>query len=152
MSRSIQDCIAKYGAIEGGKWADEAKWCILLEVPIEIQWINSATGKRANHVYCNKDMGSALKDALDNVVGRGLAGQLKTFDGCLMIRDVRGEPGHPSCHSYALAIDLNAATNKLGQEPTLSMELVKCFTDAGFSWGGSFKRKDGMHFSCGGWE
>jgi len=28
----------------------------------------------------------------------------------------------------------------------MSKELVSCFTDAGFDWGGTWERKDGMHF------
>jgi hypothetical protein len=51
-----------------------------------------------------------------------------------------------SLHSWGIAIDVNAAWNGLGKEPTLTPEFVKCFTDAGFDWGGTWKRKDGMHF------
>jgi hypothetical protein len=28
----------------------------------------------------------------------------------------------------------------------MSLELVNCFADAGFSWGGYFKKPDGQHF------
>jgi hypothetical protein len=46
-----------------------------------------------------------------------------------------------------LAIDVIAFENGLGKEPKLSPGFVKCFTDAGFEWGGTWKsRPDGMHF------
>jgi hypothetical protein len=51
-----------------------------------------------------------------------------------------------SLHSWGLAIDINAATNRFGGKPTMSAELVKCFTDAGFDWGGVWSNPDGMHF------
>jgi hypothetical protein len=51
-----------------------------------------------------------------------------------------------SLHSWGIAVDVNAFSNGLGKEPTLSAGFVKCFTDAGFDWGGVWKRKDGMHF------
>ncbi len=51
-----------------------------------------------------------------------------------------------SLHSWGIAIDVNAAWNGLNKEPVLSAGFVKCFTDAGFEWGGTWKRKDGMHF------
>jgi len=34
----------------------------------------------------------------------------------------------------------------LNKEPQLSKEFVNCFTLAGFDWGGTWTRKDGMHF------
>jgi hypothetical protein len=51
-----------------------------------------------------------------------------------------------STHAWALAIDVNAFENGLGKKPKLSAAFVKCFTDAGFVWGGTFARLDGMHF------
>lgn len=153
MRISLDGAIFKYGAIVDGKWADEGKFCTALQIPDDISenWINSATGHPTTHIYCNKDMAPFLLQALQNVRDRGLLHELKTFDGCLMIRSVRGEPGKPSCHSYALAIDINSDENKLNQKPKMSYALVKCFTDVGFSWGGDFHRKDGMHFSLA-WE
>jgi hypothetical protein len=95
-------------------------------------------------IYCNKDLVKPLTLAFTNLIERKLVGELKTWDGCFSIRKVRGGQSM-SLHSWGLAIDLNAAWNGLGKEPQLSSEFVKCFTDAGFDWGGNFSRKDGMH-------
>jgi len=151
--RSFPEAQARYGLIKDGKWAEEDSWCVLVEFSPKISdsWINSLSGQPTRHIYCNKDMAPALLHALQNVLDRGLVSELKTFDGCFAIRDVRALPGHPSTHTYALAIDINAADNRLGKEPTLSPEFVACFTEAGFSWGGNFARRDGMHFSYA-WE
>lgn len=148
---SLAGAQARYGAIVNGRWADEAKWCLLMPAPAALKWINSATKGPVTHIYLNKDMLAALNLAFQNIIDRNLVDELKTFDGCFEIRDVRAEPGHPSCHSYGLAIDINAATNKLGEAPTMNPRLVTCFVDAGFDWGGNFHRKDGMHFSYA-WE
>lgn len=151
MRLSLPEAVQKYGPIVNGVWEDEVKWCIKVFTPKELKWVNSITRQVVEHIYCNRDIASALQQALQNVVDRCLIDELKTFDGCFMIRDVRGLPGQTSTHSYACAIDINAAENRLGEKPKLSDALVKCFTDAGFSWGGSFHRVDGMHFSLA-WE
>lgn len=96
-------------------------------------------------IYCNKDLVPLLKVAFSNIVSRGLSGEIKTWDGCFNIRKKRGL-NSMSMHSWGLAIDINAAWNVLGKEPTMSKELVKCFIDAGWEWGGTWTRKDGMHF------
>lgn len=147
MIMTLSEAKARYGEIKNGHWADEAKWCVLHTPPLALTWINTATGKRVEHIYMNRDLIGPLDRALKNVIDRGLISDLKTFDGCFQIRDVRALPGHPSCHSYGLAIDCNASENPLGHEPKMSPELVKCFTDEWFAWGGNFHRKDGMHFS-----
>jgi len=147
-----EDAIARYGKIVEGKWADEGKWCSLLEIPADLAvWINTATGKPATRIYCNKDIQAPLIRALYALKRKNLLLELKTFDGCFMIRDVRGVPGKLSCHAYALAVDLNAKENGLGEEPKLSADFVTCFLLEGFNWGGVFDRKDGMHFSHA-WE
>jgi hypothetical protein len=51
-----------------------------------------------------------------------------------------------SLHSWGIAVDVNAFENGLGKDPKLSKAFVKCFTDAGFNWGGVWRRRDGMHF------
>lgn len=96
-------------------------------------------------IYMNKRLQRPFADALVNLRERGLQDQVKTWDGCFNIRNKRGARSY-SLHSWGLAFDINAAWNRLGQKPTMSPELVKCFTDAGLNWGGVWQRADGMHF------
>lgn len=96
-------------------------------------------------IYCNNDLITPLSHAFKNIIDRKLTNQIKTWDGCFNIRKKKGGVSQ-SLHSWGLAIDINAAWNAFGKEPTMSAELVKCFTDAGFDWGGNWATKDGMHF------
>lgn len=96
-------------------------------------------------IYCNRDMIEPLSKAFHNLIQRGHVSELKTWDGCFNIRKKRGLSSM-SLHSWGIAVDVNAFENGLNQTPKLSAGFVKCFTDAGFDWGGVWKRKDGMHF------
>jgi hypothetical protein len=96
-------------------------------------------------IYCNRDMIEPLSKAFHNLIQTGHVKELKTWDGCFNIRKKRGLASM-SLHSWGIAIDVNAFENGLNQTPKLSPGFVKCFTDAGFDWGGLWKRKDGMHF------
>lgn len=128
------DCQKKYGAPE------LKKGIVLFNVPAYLQ-----IAKIPKSFYCNKDMIQPLTLAFQNLIKRGYASDLKTWDGCLNIRKKRGG-STMSLHSWAVAIDLNAASNAYGAKPTLSAGFVKCFTDAGFEWGGNWSKPDGMHF------
>jgi hypothetical protein len=96
-------------------------------------------------IYCNRDLIEPLAKAFHNLKQTGFVNELKTWDGCFNIRKKRGLASM-SLHSWGIAIDVNAFENGLNQTPKLSPGFVKCFTDAGFTWGGTWKRKDGMHF------
>lgn len=145
-----QEAIAKYGPIVDGKWIDESKWMVLLDIQdLELPWVNVA-GVKPPHIYCNKDFGPLLHAALVNTIERDLEHELETYDGCFMIRAVRGEPLSASFHSWGIAIDINAKENPLGGPVHFSEEFLQCFRDAGLTCGAEFHRTDGMHFSLGG--
>jgi hypothetical protein len=101
-------------------------------------------------IYCNPVLFRALTIALQNVINRGLEGEIKTWDGCFNIRPKKAGKT-PSLHSWGLALDINAAWNGFGKPPTIKPDLVKCFTDACFDWGGGWKKPDGMHFQVSAW-
>lgn len=112
----------------------------LWDVPKELE-----IGVLPKRLYCNKDMILPLTKAFKNLISTGYVKELKTWDGCFNIRKKRGLASM-SLHSWGIAIDVNAAWNGLNKEPQLSKEFVNCFTLAGFDWGGTWTRKDGMHF------
>ena len=130
-----QDCLKKYGIPTNG-----AGYLVLFIVPTTLP--STVIPRR---IYCNKDLVTPLQKAFINLVNRGFIDELKSWDGCFNIRQQRGGSSW-SLHSWAIAIDVNANSNKLGETPTLSDGFVKCFTDAGFDWGGKWNRPDGMHF------
>jgi len=129
-----KDCLKKYG--DPVKENNMTLW----DIPAEIE-----IGVIPKRLYCNRDIVQPLSASFKNLIDRGYVDELKTFDGCFNIRKQRGAASQ-SLHSWGVAIDVNAAWNGLGKDPMLTPEFVKCFTDTGFDWGGTWKRKDGMHF------
>lgn len=129
-----KQCLARYGdpVLE--------KSLVLWDVPAELE-----IGVIPKRIYCNKDLVKPLTQAFNNLIDRNLVDQLKTWDGCFNIRKKRGAVS-ASLHSWAIAIDVNAAWNGFNKTPTMSKEFVACFKDAGFDWGGDWTSQDGMHF------
>lgn len=141
------------------KYGDPAKeqHLVVWDVPAHLE-----IGFIPKKIYCHRLMIPRLSVAFENLITRGHVDELLTWDGCFNHRPIRGyekrfkalmEAGQTmeamqllSVHSWGLAIDVNAAWNGLGKAPTLSAGFVQCFTDAGFEWGGTWKRMDGMHF------
>jgi hypothetical protein len=129
-----QKALAKYGD------PNLQRAMVMWDVPAELE-----IGVIPKRIYCNRDMVAPLTQAFTNLISRGFVSELKTWDGCFNIRKKRGLASM-SLHSWGIAIDVNAFENGLNMTPKLSPGFVKCFTDAGFDWGGTWKRKDGMHF------
>lgn len=127
-------CLKKYG--DPTKESNMILW----DIPTELE-----IGVIPKRLYCNKDLVLPLTKAFKNLIATGNVKELKTWDGCFNIRKMRGLKSM-SLHSWGIAIDVNAAWNGLNKTPVLSAGFVKCFTDAGFDWGGTWQRKDGMHF------
>lgn len=120
---------------------NEAKHMTLWDVPADLE-----IGTLPNRLYCNKMMVPLLTEAFRNIVDRELVDEIVTWDGCFNIRLMKGTKATYSLHSWGIAIDINAAWNGFNKKPTMSKELVQCFKDAGFEWGGDWGTKDGMHF------
>lgn len=151
------DCYEKWG--DPHTTFDEGKYMAVLDVP---EWAYSRIKALPKRIYCNRQMEVPLLTAFWNIIDRGLENEVETWDGCFQVRPIRGYEKevkkmlsqgrveramvYMSIHSWGIAFDINAATNGLGKKPQMSPELVKCFTDADFDWGGNWKRKDGMHF------
>lgn len=135
----------------------EAKYMTLWDVPADLE-----VGVIPKKIYCNKLLVAPLTKVFKELILSGAVHELKTWDGCYNPRPIRGYElqfsnaiannnfdqacRYASMHYWGLAVDVNAAWNRLGQKPTLSAGFVKCFTENGFDWGGEFKRLDGMHF------
>lgn len=132
-----QQCLAKYG----DPVTNESHFMVLWDVPAELE-----IGVIPKRIYCNRDMVEPLTKAFKSLIATGCVKELKTWDGCFNRRKVRGRSSI-SLHSWGIAVDMNAAWNPLGGKSSWTPEFVKCFTDAGFFWGGDFhNRKDPMHF------
>lgn len=134
---TAKECLAKFGSPKNG----HLDYMIVWNVPEKLR-LSKVIPKR---IYCNTLMINPLTKAFENLNITGAYKELKTWDGCYNVRKVRGGTAW-SLHSWAIAIDVNAAENGLNMIPKLSSKFVQCFKDAGFDWGGDFKRKDGMHF------
>ena len=116
----------------------------LLTVPTDLR-----IGAVPARVYCNRDLVQPLLRAFQNIRDAGLADEIKTWDGCFQIRNKRAGRT-ASLHSWGQAVDVNAAWNRLGMKPTMPLNLVLCFLEAGFDWGGEWAIPDGMHFQLSG--
>ena len=129
-----KDCMKKYGDP-----VSETN-LILWDVPAELE-----IGVIPKRLYCNKDIIQPLTKVFRLLIRTGFVDEIKTWNGCFNLRN-KTKGKSPSLHSWAVAIDINAAWNGYGKVPKLSQDLVKCFDTCGFDWGGLWKIPDGMHF------
>ena len=98
-------------------------------------------------VTCHRIMLRQLRGALQEVQDAGLAGTLKTYDGCYVPRFIERDPtGSISLHTWGIAIDMDAATNYRGIAGTMDPRVVGIFKRWGFAWGGDWRYTDPMHF------
>lgn len=151
------DCYEKWGDPHT-VW-DEGKYLHTWHVP---EWAWSRIPALPRRIYCNHQMLVPLETSFYNVIDRELTHKIKTWDGCFLVRPIRGNEKlvekfmksgqvekamiYMSLHSWGIAIDINAGWNPLGQKGEMTEELAGCFQDAGLKWGREFKRKDPMHF------
>lgn len=146
--------LAKYGS--PGKPYRE-KYCEIWNIVEDFPWTEEikvgTTQVPWKKVYINSDFKDKLFKAFKNLEAKGLQLEIKTYDGCYVERTVRGR-NKPSLHSWAMAIDFNADTERLNQKKNnqfysnFTPQFIKCFTDAGIYWGGHWKsRFDPMHFA-----
>ncbi len=93
----------------------------------------------------------AFAEAFNELIEPIDGGALDDWGYCY--RDVRGVPGKLSNHSSGTAIDLNATKHPLGKAGTFPAEKVPMILALcrkyGLNWGGTWTRKDEMHFEVG---
>jgi hypothetical protein len=128
----------KYGLPDA---AYQSKYCMLWNVQQDFPWFP------AKKIFINKEFQLKLTKAFYNLEKTGIHIEIKSFDGCYNERAVRGA-SVLSLHAYAMAMDLNAESEKLGQEQTnFSGQFIAIMKAAGLFWGGDYlRRKDPMHF------
>lgn len=114
--------------------------CELWYIKKEFAWFPT------ERIFINKDFRKILTVAFKKLQARGQYTEIKKYDGCFMERISRGLKVQ-SLHSWALAIDLNAATNPLGGKVTWSNAFLATMRECGIYCGADWKRKDGMHFA-----
>ena len=101
-------------------------------------------------VTCHRLMVPQLRGALADVEAAGLAGSLKTYDGCYVPRFIERNPERSiSLHTWGIAIDMDASTNYRGIRGTMDPKIVEIFKRWGFRWGGDWAYTDPMHFELG---
>lgn len=137
----------------GEPWHDPQgwwrKWCAPANIGLafsHVVRVRSRGGIRGCWLYVNRDLVLDVQSIFSEIEDEGLAQYVETFDGCWNVRRIRGIERHWSTHTWGIAIDINAATNRLGQTPTMHSGIIEIFQKYGWRWGGEFQRVDGMHF------
>jgi hypothetical protein len=136
MSITATQARARYGP------AERESGMVLWNLPEDLHGTVPTLPRR---IYLNRDLRLPLMCALERIAHEKLGNAILTWDGCFNIRLKRQLTGM-SLYSWGLAVDLNAAWNRLGRKPTMNPRLVEAFEASGFEWGGRWLNPDGMHF------
>jgi len=137
----LDEIIHTYGSLDDPQF--ESNQIVSFDLPYTLRY----EGQPVKHSRCHKVAVDSFVQALKNVQAAGLADQFVEYNGIYARRPIRGQPSHPSLHSWGVAIDMGASTHPLGQMVPWPQGIIEAFSAAGFFWGGNFKsRKDTMHF------
>jgi hypothetical protein len=128
----------------------------LWDVPDDI---NAVIKVLPNRMYVNKVIKAPLEKVFRELISTGLYRELRTYDGCFVVRKQRGSNAI-STHSWGLAVDFNAAWNPLvrgvtpatrkklrAEKVTFSEEFLDVWRKHGWNCGADWiSVLDGQHF------
>jgi hypothetical protein len=98
-------------------------------------------------ITCHKKFVPLVRGAMRELVDLGIGDLVQSYAGCYAARHTLGDPtASLSHHAWGIAIDINAADNPFGAQPTQDMRLVRVMERWGMIWGGRFIVPDGHHF------
>ena len=128
-----------YSVLSGGRIAPQQAWVD--------SHISTQTMPIIGPMTCNTQMFPQLRAALDEIVGDGLAGAIHAnqYGGCFVPRFIAGTTTL-SNHAFGLAFDLNVPENQRGTVGQMNRAVVAIFEKWGFTWGGTWRYTDPMHF------
>jgi D-alanyl-D-alanine carboxypeptidase len=128
-----------YSVLGGGHIAPQQSWVA--------SHISTETMPVIGPMTCNTLMFPQLRAALDEIVGRGLAGAIhpSQYGGCYVPRFIAGTTTL-SNHAFGLAFDVNVPENQRGTVGQINRQVVQIFERWGFTWGGTWGYTDPMHF------
>jgi hypothetical protein len=117
--------------------------------------IRSAIGKseKVRSIRCHRLLATSFESIFAEICARDLTNHIHSIDGCYVFRPKRFGVGL-STHSWGIAIDINAASNRRGTAGDMNQEIIEIFKTAGFIWGGNWmgRNRDPMHFQfCAGY-
>jgi hypothetical protein len=119
---------------------------VLVPLPAPLQLSFGRPGQVATALRCHPIAADPFRLALRTIWDEDLWFQLRTFGGAFAVRTQRGASEKWSTHAWGLAADFDVANNPLGAEPRMSPAVIQIFESHGFTWGGRWRRPDGMHF------
>lgn len=124
----------------------EMRMCkVELPVPLPLGWKLSIM---VHSVRVNQAIADEVGSVFGALTKSNLWNHIKTFDGGYCWRPQRGS-NKLSMHALGAALDFNAATNQLGEKGDMHPGIVDVFKNFGWTWGGTWRRPDSMHFQFG---
>lgn len=125
------------------KWEMEQITSISVPFKLPLAW---ALDRYASRVRCHRLIAPALQWVFERIKSEGLDDMISDYGGCYNFR-MKRTSSSLSLHSWGIAIDLNVLDNPVGSEGDMPEELIEIFGEAGFFWGGNFKKiRDPQHF------
>ncbi|MFZ6732020.1 M15 family metallopeptidase [Undibacterium sp. Ji42W] len=137
----LDEIIHVFGSLDTPQF--EAHYIEVFSLPYPLFY----EGKKVTRARCHHLIVENFQQAFEEIKAAGLQEQVKNYSGIFNPRPIRGQPQHPSTHSWGIAIDLEAEKYPLGSNQRFPAQVVDIFGKAGFFYGGDFiSRKDPMHF------
>lgn len=136
-----------------GWFAPGAKWAHrnLVSIPTaDLPGFPPFGEQAVETIRLHRHVEPAFRATWAELVRRGLSDKLRTYSGAFAPRHMLHDPRRPvSVHAYGAAIDFEAAWNGYGvplERAGINREVVRCFEECGWEWGGRWGEPDAMHF------
>ncbi len=118
---------------------------VLVPFPEPLQLSYGRPGQLAHSFRCHPAVADHFRHAFRTLEHEGLWHELKTYGGSFIVRAQKGAADKFSTHSWGIAGDFDVLNNQLGETPRMHPGVVQIWEACGFTWGGRWRRPDGMH-------